>query len=68
MQEVIEMTEKIYDVIKADKQTERVVTKSFDELREELKIIERKALQKQLRDMQAVAGTKAQLVCWMQIA
>jgi superfamily II DNA or RNA helicase len=68
LNEVIEMTEKIYDVIKADKQTERVVTKSFDELREELKIIERKAIQKQLRDMQAVAGTKAQLVCWMQIA
>ena len=65
--EVFEVTEKIHDVIASDINTERIVVKNFDELRKELKIIETKTINKQLKNMQALVGEKAKLICWMEL-
>ena len=67
LNEIFEVTEKIHEVIACDFNTERYITKNFDELRKDLKIIETKAVQKHLKNMQAVAGEKAKLICWMEI-
>jgi hypothetical protein len=39
-----------------------------DELRKSLKLIEQKQIQWELRNMQALAGQKVTLVCWMEIS
>lgn len=68
LDEIFEVTEKIHDVIAADMSTERNVVKNFDELRKELKIIETRAILRQLKNMQALVGEKAKLICWMEIS
>jgi len=68
LDEIFEVTEKVHNIIESDKDAERFVTKDFAELRKDLNVIERKSVQKHLRNMQALAGAKAQLVCWMQIS
>ena len=67
LNEIIEATETIHKIIQSDEHTLRVVKKEMSTLRKDLKIIELKAIQKHLRNMQALAGEKATLMCWMEI-
>jgi len=65
--EVIENIEKIFSLIESDLLTPRFVSKPVNELRKELKVIEQRCIDKELRNRQAAAGEKAVLVCWMEV-
>ncbi len=65
--EILEDIEAIHGMIQCDETTPRVTNKKIDDLRKSLKKIESKFIQKELMKMQALAGEKATLVCWMEI-
>jgi len=65
--EVVENIETIYPLIESEISTPRYTSKAINELRKELKVIEQKCVDKELRNRQAVAGERATLVCWMEI-
>ncbi len=66
--DILEEIQAIHALIESKEDTPRVVTQPVDELRKSLKLIEQKQIQWELRNMQALAGQKATLVCWMEIS
>ena len=66
--DVLEDIEAIHALIASDESTPRNVVDPIDELRKSLKLIEQKCVQRELRNMQAVAGEKATLICWMEVS
>ncbi len=66
--DVFENIEAIHNIINSTPDTPRVVEKPIEELRKRLKLIEQKKVNIELRNMQAQVGTKATLVCWMEVS
>jgi superfamily II DNA or RNA helicase len=64
---ILEDTEAIHGIIQSEETTPRIVEKASDTLRKSLKKIERDYVQKELMKMQALAGEKATLMCWMEV-
>ena len=58
----------LHAIIRSDSQTPRVVQRSKQELRKSLSLIEQKRVKTELRNMQAISGEKATLVCWMEVS
>ncbi|MBU1298906.1 MAG: DEAD/DEAH box helicase family protein [Bacteroidetes bacterium] len=65
--DVFEDIEAIYAAIECTADTPRIVQHPISELRNSLKLIEQKKVHIELRNMQALAGEKATLVCWMEV-
>ncbi len=65
--DIVEDTQQIHAIIQSTANTPRVVIRPMDELKTKLQIIEHNKVKTKLRDMQALAGEKATLVCWMEI-
>jgi len=65
---VCEDLEAIHAAIECTADSPRFVHHPINELRNSLKVIEEKRVQRELRNMQAMAGEKATLVCWMEVA
>jgi len=57
----------IADAIRSTPETHRVTSASAELLKEWRLDIERDRIQKHMRDLQAPMGTKATLVCWMEV-
>lgn len=66
--DVFEDLEAIHAAIECTADTPRIVKHPISELRNSLKLIEQKKVHIELRNMQALAGEKATLVCWMEVA
>lgn len=65
--DVFEDLKAIHAAIECTADTSRIVQHPISELRNSLKLIEQKKVHIELRNMQALAGEKATLVCWMEI-
>lgn len=65
--DVIEGVEAIHRIIECNSITPREVSKPVNELRQYLKIIEQRNVQKYLRQTQATVDEKPTLMCWMEI-
>lgn len=65
--EILEDIEAIHGIIQCEETTPRVTNKKMDDLKKSIKKIERNYIQKELMKMQALAGEKATLVCWMEV-
>lgn len=65
--DVFEDLQAIHAAIESKADTPRVVQHPVSELRNSLTLIEQKRVQPELRNMQALAGEKATLVCWMEV-
>ena len=66
--ELFEDLEAVHAAIECTADMPRVVQHPINELRNSLKLMEQKRVQPELRNMQALAGEKATLVCWMEIS
>lgn len=49
-------------------ETLRVVVNTMEELRKSLALIEQQCVRKELKNMDALIGEKAVLVCWMEVS
>lgn len=67
LDEIFEDIEAIHRIIESNEETQRQVKSQPNELRKYLKIIEQKTIQRQLKNMQAITGEKATLMCWMEV-
>ena len=65
---VSEDLQAIHEIVKCDETTRRVVLTDKKDLRKSLKVIEQRKVNAELRNMQALAGEKATLVCWMEVS
>jgi len=64
---ILEGADAVAGLIRCDHDTPRAVEASADELKTARKEIETQKVARHLRDMQAVSGAKAVLVCWMEV-
>ncbi|MEW5799419.1 MAG: helicase-related protein, partial [Bacteroidota bacterium] len=64
---ITEDLEAINAAIHCKKETPRVVHNSKEELRKSLSLIEQQCVRKELKNMNALMGEKATLVCWMEV-
>ena len=65
---VSEDLQAIHEIVKCEETTKRVVLTDKKDLRKSLKVIEQRKVNAELRNMQALAGEKATLVCWMEVS
>lgn len=65
--DILEGVEAIAALIRCEVDTPRVTEAGAEALKEARKAIETERVNRHLRDMQAVAGAKATLVCWMEV-
>ena len=49
-------------------ETSRIVVNLMGELRKSLALIEQQSVRKELKNMDALIGEKATLVCWMEVS
>jgi hypothetical protein len=66
--EIQEGVSAIASLIQCEKETPRVTNAGQETLKEWRQEIEKQRVNRHLRNMQALAGTKATLICWMEIA
>jgi superfamily II DNA or RNA helicase len=66
--DVVEDLQAIHEVIESQVHTPRVGQRAIAELRQSLNLIEQRKVHPELRNMQAMVGEKATLVCWMEVA
>jgi superfamily II DNA or RNA helicase len=66
-EDVLEDIQAIHAMVESVPETPRIVENSLTELRSRLSIIEQKKIKPELRNMQALAGEKPTLVCWMEV-
>ena len=64
----LEDVEAIHAFIVSKPDTQRVVGQPMEELRKSLNHIEQTKVNAELRSMQALAGEKASLICWMEVS
>ena len=58
----------INTAIQSVPETPRVVVNPMEELRKSLSLIEQQCVRKELKNMDALIGEKATLVCWMEVS
>ena len=66
--EVSEDLQAIHEIVKCNETADRLVISNMKDLRKSLKSIEERKVKTELRNMQALAGEKATLVCWMEVS
>ncbi len=64
---VVEDLQAINSIVESSPETPRVVLNTMEELRKSLAIIDQQCVRKELKNMNALIGEKATLVCWMEV-